>query len=85
MIMNLHLHVIANVTMYQECLWAFCAFHKTYNCMQNGYCYMKPSSMLSLLHIVDESGYSITGLVVGIIFAALLVTVAVFTLGILCK
>ena len=46
---------------------------------------MKPSSMLSLLHIVDESGYSITGLVVGIIFAALLVTVAVFTLGILCK
>ena len=41
--------------------------------------------MLSLLHIVDESGYSITGLVVGIIFAALLVTVAVITLGILCK
>ena len=41
--------------------------------------------MLSLLHIVGESGYSITGLVVGIIFAASLVTVAVITLGILCK
>ena len=36
-------------------------------------------------YVFCESGYSITGLVVGIIFAALLVTVAVITLGILCK
>ena len=48
--------------------------------------YQLPLWMLSSLPIVSDSGGSVTGLVVGIISViALLVTVAVITLGLLCK
>ena len=47
--------------------------------------YQLPLWMLSSLPIVSDSGGSVTGLVVGIISVALLIAVAVITLGILCK
>ena len=48
--------------------------------------YQLPLWMFSFLLIMSHSGGSVTGLVVGIIFViALLVTVAVITLGIFCK
>ena len=47
--------------------------------------YQLPLWMLTSLPIVSHSGGSVTGLVVGIISAALLIAVAVITLGILCK
>ena len=47
--------------------------------------YQLPLWMLTSLPIVSHSGGSVTGLVVGIISVALLIAVAVITLGILCK
>ena len=41
--------------------------------------------MLSSLPIVSDSSGSVTGVVVGFISVALLIAVAAFTLGILCK
>ena len=55
-------------------------------CFECCYIYQLPSRMFSFLPIVSHSGGSVTGLVVGIIFViALLVTVAVITLSIICK